>query len=60
VGCAMILHILSEEICQRWHERYEEFYPKGNSQERLKGLFFVSKGVLPADYKFNGEEAHER
>ena len=33
---------------------------KVSKKERLKGLFSVSKGVLPADYKFDREEAHER
>ena len=33
---------------------------KVSKKERLKGLLSVSKGVLPADYKFDREEAHER
>jgi len=31
-----------------------------SKKERLKGLFSASKGELPADYKFDREEAHER
>ena len=41
-------------------ERTEKIYSKVSKKERLKGLFSVSKGVLPADYKFDREEAHER
>ena len=33
---------------------------KVSKKERLKRLFSVSKGELPADYKFDREEAHER
>ena len=33
---------------------------KLRKKERLKKLLSVSKGVLPSDYKFDREEAHER
>ena len=42
------------------YESTENIYSKVSKKERLKRLFFSSKGVLPADYKFNREEAHER
>ena len=40
-------------------ESTKNIFTKVSKKERLKGLFSVSKGVLPADCKFDREEAHE-